>query len=99
MPWLAVHTWPSRPLPTTLASTDVDGLFGRLMRISLTLSGVDPAFTPRLFSPSGILNIRKLKSGQVRSTPSHLSLAPLNHRPTTNALPQGTRNDPEGLDR
>src|SRR5712691_1988385 len=36
------------------------------MRISLTLPGVDPAFTPRLFSPCGILNIRKLTSGQLR---------------------------------
>src|SRR5439155_828656 len=40
------------------------------MPISLTLSGVASAFTPRLFSPSGILNIRKLTSaGQLRPIP------------------------------
>jgi hypothetical protein len=49
--------------PVALAPTDVDELFGRLMRISLTLSGVASAFTPRLFSACGILSIRKLKSG------------------------------------
>ena len=54
---------PPGHIPAALAPTDVDELFGRLMRISLTLSDVDSAFAARLFSLSGILNIRKLRSG------------------------------------
>jgi len=42
-----------------------------IIRINLRIAeasrrGVDSAFTPRLFSPSGILNIRKLRSGYDR---------------------------------
>src|SRR6266566_6221713 len=41
----------------------VHTLPSRPLSTFLTLSGVDSAFAARLFSPSGILNIRKLRSG------------------------------------